>query len=58
MTPAQAPVRFSLEFGVRWSPEEFVAEARKAEHPSSFVNLLLQNLGVAIRKNFEMSEHS
>ena len=58
VTPARAPVRFSLEFGVRWSPEEFVAEARKAEHPSSFVNLLPAELSVAIRKNFEMSEHS
>ena len=56
--PARLPVRFSLEFGVRWSPEEFVAEACKAEHPSSFVNLLPAELSVAIKKNFEMSEHS
>ena len=56
--PDPVPVRFSLEFGVRWSPEEFVAEARKAEHPSSFENLLPHELGTAIRKNFEMSEHA
>ena len=57
-TLAQAPVRFSLEFGVRRSPEEFVAEACKAEHPSSFENLLPAELDVAVRKNFEMSEHT
>ena len=56
--PDPVPVRFSLEFGVRWSPEEFVAEVRKAEHPSSFENLLPHELGTAIRKNFEMSEHA
>ena len=38
--PAPSPVRFSLEFGVRWSPEEFVSEACKAEQPQQFRELV------------------
>ncbi|CAE7922217.1 unnamed protein product, partial [Symbiodinium necroappetens] len=52
------PVQFSLECGVRWSPEEFVAEACRAEHPSSLSNLLPDELQAAINKNFGMSEQA
>ena len=56
--PAPTPVRFSLEFGVRWSPEEFVSEACKTEHPSSLANLLPPELATAVQQNFAMNEHA
>ena len=37
-------VTFSLEFGIRWSPEEFVAQAAKVEHPCHLKQLVPQEL--------------
>ena len=56
--PAPTPLRFSLEFGVRWSPEEFVSEACKTEHPSSLASLLPPELAAAVQQNFAMNEHA
>ena len=52
--PAEEPeVSFAIEFGIRWTEDEFVAEACKAEHPSSIATLLPPELESAIAKNFE-----
>ena len=44
-------VTFSLEFGIRWSPEEFVARAAKVEHPCHLKQLVPQELRDVIDAN-------
>ena len=52
--PPEVPeVSFSMEVGIRWTVDEFVGEACKAEHPSCITALLPPELERAIGKNFE-----
>ena len=44
-------ISFSLEFGVRWTPEEFVAQATKVEHPCHLKQLVPRDLREAIETN-------
>ena len=52
-SPEVPEVSFAIEFGIRWTVDEFVAEACKAEHPSGITTLLPPELEQAIGKNFE-----
>ena len=49
-------VDFSVEFGIRWSPDEFVHEASKVQHASSLDQLAPLEIREAIRRKFQKGE--
>ena len=49
-------VDFSVEFGIRWSPDEFVHEASKVQHASSLDQLVPLEIREAIRRKFQKGE--
>ena len=51
-------VWFSAQFGVPCTPDEFVGEAAKAEHPSNLQQLVPPELRQALERNFNESEVS
>ena len=49
-------VNFSTEFGIRWTPAEFVVQASRVKHPSHLRQLLPCELVSAIQANFSKGE--